>query len=314
MHILGNILGEYYKIYLAKEGSIACQLARKHQPDLILLDIMMPDLSGYDVIKRLKSDNTTSHIPVIFVTAMSDSQDEKVGFDHHAVDYITKPLNASIVKARVKTHLSLVKSEELNKARLEVIRCLGHAAEYKDNETGHHVIRMGEYSYILAKAIGLSLDDCELIRNAAPMHDIGKIGIPDKILLKPGKLDQDEWNIMKQHPVIGKNILGNQDSPLLNLAASIAYTHHEKWNGEGYPRGLKAQNIPLEGRIVTIADVFDALTSERPYKAAWSLEKTIQFFQDQAGQHFDPILVPLFLSRLELIMEVKNQWKEEGQL
>ena len=312
LQVLGNVLNDHYKVYMAKDGHMACQLARKHLPDLILLDIMMPGMSGYDVIKQLKSDNTTAQIPVIFVTAMSDVQDEKMGFAHDAVDYITKPINAAIVLARVKTHLSLVRSEELEKTRLEIIRCLGHAAEYKDNETGRHVIRMSEYSRILASAIGLHYEDCELIRIAAPMHDIGKIGIPDSVLLKPGKLNQDEWEIMKRHPEIGKNILGAQDSELLKLAASIAYTHHEKWNGEGYPRGLKGEDIPLEGRIIAIADVFDALTTSRPYKQAWPIEKAIKLLQDEAGHHFDPMLVPLFLRRIEDVLEVRELWLDNN--
>lgn len=313
LQVLGNILGEQYKVYWTKNPRQVCALAERHMPDLILLDIMMPEMSGYDVIKLLKSNPVTSHIPVIFVTALADVQDEQMGFAHQAVDYITKPVNAAIVLARVKTHLSLVRSDELKNTRMEIIRCLGHAAEFKDNETGRHVIRMSEYSSILASAIGLHYDDCELIRNAAPMHDIGKIGIPDQVLLKPGKLDQDEWVIMKRHPEIGRDILGNQDSPLLRLAASIAYTHHEKWNGEGYPRGLKGEEIPLEGRIIAIADVFDALTTSRPYKQAWPIEKAIKLLQDEAGHHFDPMLVPLFLRRIEDVLEVRELWLDNNE-
>jgi len=311
LQVLGNALNQQYQVFFAQNGKQAIEIANKQQPNLILMDIMMPEMSGYDVVKILKKNVNTSNIPVIFVTAMKNEENEKLGFEHQAVDYITKPISPAIVRARVKTHLSLVRVDELNKTRLEIIRCLGHAAEYKDNETGRHVIRMSKYSQILAKAIGLSNEECELIGTVAPMHDVGKIGIPDHILLKPGKLDEKEWALMRQHPFIGYQILGKQDSPLLKLAANIAYTHHEKWNGSGYPRGLKGKNIPLEGRIVAIADVFDALTTERPYKSAWSIEKAVSLIDNEAGAHFDPELVPIFIKHLDSILQIREQWLDK---
>ena len=313
LHVLGQVLGMDYKLYFARSGEKAIEMANQLKPDLILLDVMMPGTSGYDVARVLRQDKATMNIPIIFVTAMSDVENETLGFDAGAVDYIVKPLNGAIVRARVRTHLSLVKTEELNRTQLEIIRCLGHAAEYKDNETGLHVIRMSHYSRILGEAIGLGKTDCELLLNAAPMHDIGKIGIPDSILLKPGKLDQHEWDVMRGHPYMGARIIGDQDSPLLNLAASIAYTHHEKWNGTGYPRGLKGEAIPLEGRIVAIADVFDALTTVRPYKPAWPVEKAIAMIRDEAGTHFDPDLVPLFLDELSEVLEVRERWLDSAE-
>lgn len=311
LQILRHILNEEYSLTFAKDGSKALELARDQLPDLVLLDIMMPGLTGYDVLTKLKESELTKDMPVIFVTAISDVDDEAYGLELGAVDYISKPVNAAIVKARVKTHLSLVKVDELNETRLEIIRRLGYAAEYKDNETGLHVIRMSQYARVIAKAAGLSDDKADMIMNAAPMHDVGKIGIPDKILLKPGKLDDKEWQVMKQHPFIGSKIIGKHKSPLLTMAAEIAFCHHEKWNGEGYPRRLKEKQIPLAARIIAIADVFDALTTKRPYKEAWSVDDAVKLIEEESGKHFDPNLVPLFVSRLDEMLKIRDKWKEK---
>ena len=187
----------------------------------------------------------------------------------------------------------------------------GLAAEYKDNETGLHVIRMSRYTQLLARAAGFSDADAERILHAAPMHDVGKIGIPDAILRKPGKLDADEWQVMQTHAAIGGRIIGQHSSGLLKMAHVIAVSHHEKWDGSGYPAGLAGTDIPLEGRIVAIADVFDALTSERPYKKAWPVEQAVQLLRDEAGKHFDPELVPLFIELLPQVLQIKEQWAEE---
>lgn len=187
----------------------------------------------------------------------------------------------------------------------------GLAAEYKDNETGLHVIRMSRYTQLLARAAGFSDADAERILHAAPMHDVGKIGIPDAILRKPGKLDADEWQVMQTHAAIGGRIIGQHSSGLLKMAHDIAVSHHEKWDGSGYPAGLAGTDIPLEGRIVAIADVFDALTSERPYKKAWPVEQAVQLLRDEAGKHFDPELVPLFIELLPQVLQIKEQWAEE---
>jgi len=271
----------------------------------------MPNISGYEVLTRLKQDSTTNHIPVIFITAISDSEDEAKGLNLGAVDYITKPVNTSIVKARIKTHLSLVKMEELYETRLQIIRRLGHAAEFKDNETGLHVIRMSHYARLIGEASGMTQEQSEQLLIASPMHDIGKIGIPDNILLKPGKLDEKEWQVMRKHPAIGAEIIGDHKSQLLKMAAEIALTHHEKWNGQGYPNNLKADEIPLTGRIVAIADVFDALTTARPYKAAWEVDKAVNLIKEESGQHFDPDLVPVFIDQLPQILSIKEKWKEQ---
>ncbi|MGI1945656.1 HD domain-containing phosphohydrolase [Shewanella glacialipiscicola] len=316
--ILVGILSDDYKIKVAIDGPRALALVAKSRPDLILLDVMMPGMNGYEVCKLLKQDPLTSHIPVIFVTALSEVADETQGFALGAVDYITKPVSAAVVKARVKTYLALydqkrlleqqvkIRTQELEATRFEIIRRLGRAAEYKDNETGLHVVRMSHYARLLAIKLGLPDTFCDLIFNAAPMHDIGKIGTPDAVLKKPGKLNAEEWAIMQQHAVIGAEIIGEHDDPLLTMARRIALTHHEKWDGAGYPYGLVGEDIPLEGRIVAIADVFDALTSQRPYKPAWTIEATMELLESEAGKHFDPKLVAEFKQILPQVVEIRD--------
>lgn len=308
--ILDESLKAEYDTFLLGKADEAIERVKKVSPDLILLDIMMPKISGHDLIKILKANPNTAHIPIIFISALTDLQDETYGFSLGAVDYIPKPIRPAIVRARVKTHLSLVRVEELSRTRLQIIQSLGYAAEYKDNETGRHVIRMSHYSKILALAVGFSENAAEEIFNAAPMHDIGKIGIPDSILKKPGKLDEDEWEVMKQHPLIGAKIIGEHAGGLLKLASEISLSHHEKWDGSGYPYGQKGDEICLESRIVAIADVFDALTTERPYKKAWEITAACQLLEEGAGKHFDPALVPVFLSKLPEILAIKELWKE----
>lgn len=310
LQVLRHILQDDYRLLFAKDGPKALELAGRERPALVLLDVMMPGMTGHDVCLQLKADPATREIPVIFVTALADTEDEAKGFEVGAVDYITKPVSPAIVKARVRTHLSLVRVDELKRTRLEIVQRLGLAAEYKDNETGLHVIRMSHYSRILARALGWSEADCDDLLNAAPMHDVGKIGIPDAVLRKPGKLDADEWAVMRQHVSIGAKIIGEHPSGLLRMAQRIALTHHEKWDGSGYPNGLAGEDIPIEGRIVAIADVFDALTSERPYKQAWPVEEAVAFLREQSGQHFDPDLVELFIQQLPAVLEVKARWAE----
>ena len=310
LHLLRQILQDHYRLLFAKDGARALELARQEQPDLILLDVMMPGMTGYEACRALKADTATAAIPVIFVTALSDTDDELVGFEAGAVDYITKPLSAPIVRARVRTHLSLVHVDELKETRLQIVQRLGLAAEYKDNETGLHVIRMSHYSRLLALAAGMREADADDLLHAAPMHDVGKIGIPDNILRKPGPLDADEWKVMQSHATIGGDIIGRHEQGMLAMAHDVAMTHHEKWNGGGYPNGLAGEDIPLVGRIVAIADVFDALTSERPYKKAWTVERAVEYLQQQRGEHFDAALVDLFLQQLPAICDIKERWAE----
>ena len=310
LQVLRQILQDDYRLFFAKDGDKALEMAARERPDLILLDVMMPGMTGYEVCTRLKQDEMTVSTPVIFVTALADVDDEARGFEVGAVDYITKPVSSPIVRARVRTHLSLVRVDELKQTRLQIVQRLGLAAEYKDNETGLHVIRMSHYSRILALAAGFSELAADDLLNAAPMHDVGKIGIPDAILQKNGKLDEAEWVVMRSHAQIGAEIIGEHPSGLLQMARSIALTHHEKWDGSGYPNGLKGEEIPIAGRIVAIADVFDALTSGRPYTPAWSLEDTLALIQRESGKHFDPHLVELFLGQMPAILEIKARWAE----
>lgn len=310
LQVLRQILQADYRLLFATDGARALELARAQQPDLILLDVMMPGMDGLAVCQALKAEAATAAIPVIFVTALSDSLDEARGFDVGCVDYIAKPVSAPVVRARVRTHLSLVRMDELRESRLQVIQRLGRAAEYKDNETGMHVIRMSHFARLLALAAGCDAQWADDLMHAAPMHDVGKIGIPDAILQKPGKLTSEEWAIMRTHPEIGAQIIGEHPSGVLRLARSLALEHHEKWDGSGYPAGLAGEAISLEARIVALADVFDALTSERPYKAAWPVEQAMALITEQAGQHFDPALVALFVPLLPQLLQVRQRWAD----
>ncbi|MCQ8877254.1 two-component system response regulator [Pseudoalteromonas shioyasakiensis] len=310
LKVMREVLANQYRLSFAKSGEAALALVEKEPPKLILLDIMMPDMNGFEVCQRLKENPHTQHIPIIFVTALADESDEFKGFEIGAVDYITKPISPAIVRARVKTHLSLVQAEQLKLAHVDLVHRLGRAAEYKDTDTGEHIVRMSKYSKILALAYGMDEHHAELLKQAAPMHDIGKIGIPDAILLKPGKLTHEEFDYMKQHAIIGAQILENSSSPLLQLAHVLAMEHHEKWDGSGYPNGVKGEEISIEGRIVAIADVFDALTSKRPYKKAWSVDEALTHMREQAGKHFDPQLIDLFEGQLDAIMKVYSTYQD----
>lgn len=299
------------------------------RPDLILLDINMPHLDGYQVIEQLKSLNDALLPPIVILTA-------QLGHDHllkalaaGARDFIGKPFDRAELLMRVQNLLDAqvahrmlhdqkavleemvhARTEALNQTRLQVVRRLGRAAEYRDNETGLHIIRMSQFSALLAKSLGWSDLDCELMLHASPMHDVGKIGIPDAILLKPGKFEPDEWKIMKTHASIGADILDDDNSDLLRLAREIALNHHEKWDGSGYPNGLSQASIPQSARIVAVADVFDALTSSRPYKKAWAVEEAVAFIRDNAGLHFDPEVVVHFEKCLPTVLDIRENYME----
>lgn len=310
LQVLRQILQTDYRLLFARDGQKALELARSERPNLILLDVMMPGMTGHEACAALKADADTRAIPVIFVTALAETDNEALGFEMGAVDYIVKPVSPPIVKARVRNHLSLVRMEELVESRMQIIERLGRAAEYKDNETGLHVIRMSHYAQTLALAAGWSLASAEELLTAAPMHDIGKIGIPDHILRKNGPLTAEEWEVMRTHPRIGADIIGEHPSSMLRLAREIALHHHEKWDGSGYPHQLRGEDIPVAARIVTIADVFDALTTARPYKKAWSVEDAVAQMHKDKGSHFDPHLVDLFIAALPEILAIRERWKE----
>lgn len=308
--VLRKILEPDYRLVFARNGQEALSAAKKHNPVLILLDIQMPDMNGYQVCETLKSNPDTVDIPVIFVTSLSDSGFEERGFEAGCVDYLSKPLVPSIVSARVKTHLSLVHATRLERSHRSAIFMLGEAGHYNDNDTGVHIWRMAAYSKLVAQARGFSLAEASLIELAAPMHDTGKIGIPDSVLRKPGPLNDEEWRIMRTHSKIGYDILSKSDEPVFKIAAEIALYHHEKWNGEGYPMGLIGKDIPESARIVAITDVFDALTMIRPYKEAWPIDKAFAHIKNGARQHFDPEIVECFFDIRSDLMAAKAEWED----
>jgi len=325
--VLIQALKNDYKLGVALNGAKAIEYVRANHPDLILLDILMPGMDGFEVCRRLKDDPDTSDIPIIFITAMDSSGHKTKGFETGAVDYITKPFDITEVKARVKTHLSLriaqealknqnavleqkvrERTEELEEAQIEILGRLEMAAEYRDEKTGRHIKRMSRYCGLLGRAAGLKPEDYNLLALASTMHDVGKIGISDTILLKPGKLTPEERKIMETHTTIGAKLLSGSEHAFLQVAEIIALTHHEKWDGSGYPQGLRGEEIPLFGRITCICDVFDALISERPYKKAWSMEDTLDNIRTESGADFDPDLAKLFV---ELEPELRKIIKEE---
>ncbi|MEK7881410.1 HD-GYP domain-containing protein [Methyloversatilis sp. NSM2] len=321
--LLSALLRQDYRVKVATSGEKALAIVNSTEPpDLILLDIMMPGMNGYDVCRRIKANPDRRGIPIIFVTAMTSIEDERLGLEVGAVDYITKPISPPIVSARVRTHLALYdqtrvledrvreRTAELFASRQQIIRRLGRAAEFRDNETGNHVIRMSYYARLIAQAIGLGPEATELLFNTASMHDIGKIGIPDAVLLKPGPLSKAEWAVMRQHPEIGAEIIGEHDDELLQTARTIALTHHERFDGSGYPRGLIGEDIPLFGRIVAIADVFDALMTARPYKPAMPIDETLQVMGRNTGLHFDPALMEVLPSVLPDMLRINATYAD----
>jgi len=320
LDILKGILTPEYSVKAAINGKIALKIATTQPPDLILLDIMMPDMDGYEVCKQLKSNPITAKIPIIFVTAMSDTMDEKKGFSVGAVDYITKPIQPEIVQARVKTHLALAnqqkaceeqvkkRTQQLEASQRAAISMLGEAGHFNDTDTGVHIYRMASYAAAIARAIHWPVTMTATLELAATMHDTGKIGISDTLLKAPRKLTTEEMEVMKTHTTIGHAILKKSNSPLFQMAAEIALGHHERWDGSGYPHELKGNNIPETARITAIADVFDALTMKRAYKEIWPLDKAFDTIQKKSGSHFEPRLVEAFFSVQPEILELREQW------
>lgn len=300
-----------------------------HDYDIVLLDIRMPHMDGMQVLEQINLVPKEAYVPVVVLTAQDDKETKLRALQLGAKDFLTKPFDQAEVLLRVNNLLETrlmhkqqcnlnrvldrkvkERTDELKKTRLEVIRRLGRAAEFRDNETGFHIIRMSKYAQIIARKYGLSDHIAELILNASPMHDIGKIGIPDSILLKPGKLDKEEWEIMKTHAAIGAEILSGHDSELMIMASEIAQYHHEKYDGSGYPQGLAGDDIPISAQIAALSDVFDALTSVRPYKKAWPVEDAVEEIKKSSGSHFNPMLVQAFLDSMPEILEVRNKYRE----
>lgn len=315
---ISRVLSDTYDVIAVDNGTDAVAAARWHQPDLILLDVVMPGMDGYATLSELKNDSATSHIPVIFVTSLNKEEDEARGLAMGAVDYITKPFNPSLMLARIENHIELKRHRDnlqamVNERTMEIVTRLVHVAESRDTDTGMHIRRICEYSRLLARESGLSPRIVETIAQASAMHDIGKVGIPDAVLLKPGKLEPDEWKVMQGHSRIGYENLKGSSSKLLQTGCEIALTHHERWDGTGYPHNLKGEEIPIAGRIVCIADVFDALVSKRPYKEPWSAEKAFAFIEEQRGRHFDPELVDIFLGHREEVEAIQKMYDEEDE-
>lgn len=329
--LINGLSNEEYDIAVSLDGPSAIETANYLHPDLILLDIMMPGMDGYEVCQILKSNPTTSKIPVIFLTALDQVKNKTKGFKIGCVDYISKPFDVTEVRLRIKTHLelSLVRiileqqneildkkikartkdladaNAKLKESQIEVIMRLGLATEMRDDCTGEHVKRIRSMVELLAKKKGIPEEECKLWGLASTMHDIGKVGIPDAILLKPGKLTNEEFTIIKTHSSIGSKVLAGSNFKLLQMAQEIALNHHEKWNGEGYPNGISGDDIPLPARITALADVFDALSSSRPYKGPWPIERVIALLKEESGKHFDPELTRIFIESIPEILEFK---------
>ena len=322
------------------------EMISNEMPDVILVDVMMPHISGLEILRTVRGDERLAHIPTIVLTASDNEQTRMEALELGAADFLGKPVNAAELVVRVRNallvkahhdhlknyardleHQIRLRTAELAASRLELIHCLARAAEYRDNETGRHVIRVGRYAEIIARKLGLDERTVELIGHAAPLHDMGKVGIPDNVLLKPGKLapdeveimqrhsifgkltfepmSNDEWRTYKSHTFLGEMIMDIESSPIITMAAKIALTHHEKWDGTGYPLGLSGGDIPLAGRITAAADVFDALSSKRPYKPAFPLDRCFDIIREGRGTHFDPQVVDAFLKCREDIVAVR---------
>lgn len=336
---------ELLKAYLAPQGYETVQAANGEEAlkalssqaiDLILLDVMMPGMDGFEVTRHVRQDKTNPQLPIVLVTALRETEDRVKGIEAGCDDFISKPFDGIELLARVRSLLKVKayndlmsryqqeletevrkRTEELRQAfekiksaSLDTIYRLSVASEYKDEDTGAHIKRMSHYSAAIARQLGLDAKLVEAILYAAPMHDVGKIGIPDHILMKPGKLDAQEWEIMQQHTIIGANILKGSDAEFIQLGESIARHHHEKWDGSGYPDHLKGSEIPITSRIVAIADVFDALTSKRPYKEPFSLEKSFTIIQEGKGTHFDPDVVDAFFAIQDEILSIHKEFGE----
>jgi putative two-component system response regulator len=342
--LLVEFLRDDYTLIIANNGKRALDiLASGNHPDLILLDIMMPVMDGYEVLKHIKEDPLTTHIPVIFATAKADVADEAYGLSLGAADYISKPINPDLLCARVATHLRLKNvenalrdraktlEEEVMKRTREIrtfqdvtVRAMASLAETRDNETGNHILRTQNYVKILAEKLAnrpkyhgiLSTEYIKKLYISAPLHDIGKVGIPDNILLKPGKLTFDEFEIMKQHTTIGyESIVRAEESvgsklEFLDCAKEISLSHQEKWDGSGYPQSLKGEEIPLSARLMAIADVYDALINKRVYKCAMPHEEALEIMKDGRGTHFDPEIFDDFLNIESEFFAIAQKYKD----
>jgi putative two-component system response regulator len=341
----------YQNFILTTDSREVMTLVNQQQPDLLLLDVMMPHVSGLDILASIRSSDRWRHLPVIILTAASDQNTKRRAIELGVSDFLGKPVDATELVPRIRNvllvkkhydHLEkysqeleaevLRRTAELARSRQEVIHCLARAAEFRDDDTGRHVLRVGRFARLIGEELGWKGEQLEMLEQAAQLHDIGKIGIPDSILLKPGKLAPEEMEIMQKHSAFGKKItqslpnheanilrghaelgsrlLQSTESPILSLAATIAISHHEKWDGTGYPLGLAGEDIPAAGRITAVADVFDALSSKRPYKPPFPLEKCFQLLEEGRGRHFDPAVLDAFFKRRKDIIETQIRFAD----
>ncbi|OBV37817.1 HD domain-containing phosphohydrolase [Janthinobacterium psychrotolerans] len=307
---LRSILGQDYQMVYARDGAEAMAAVLKHRPALVLLDVGLPDICGYVLCTELRRIDPGQALQVIFITANSGAEQEAAGFAAGGVDYIVKPVHAPLVRARVAAHLSLVRATMLERSYRDAIQMLGHAGHFNDNDTGAHIWRMAAYAVALAHAAGWNAQRCAQLELAAPMHDTGKLGVPQAILQKPGPLNAGEWAIMRTHPRLGHDILSKSDAPVFRLAAEIALYHHERWDGGGYPYGLAGTDIPESARIVALADVFDALSMRRPYKEAWPVSDIVSHLRAGAGLQFDPRLTTLFIDLMPQLLQIQQRYAD----
>lgn len=316
-------------VQITNDARTAVQMYLDYKPDVLILDLKMPFMDGFQVMEQLNEVKGDDYLPVIIITAQNDQINRLRAYELGAKDFIGKPFENTEVIMRIRNMLEIrrlhnkekahnqklqhdvfLRNQELHDLRLELVHRLVKAAEFRDNNTGLHVNRISFYSYELAVGMGLSQIQAELIKNASALHDIGKIVIPDEILLKPGPLNEQEWEKMKSHTVKGAEILAGSNFAMIQMAEIIAMTHHEWWNGQGYPRGLQGEEIPLAGRITAVCDVFDALVSERPYKSAWSLEEALKEMRQRGGTHFDPQVSATFFDILPRINAIREEYHE----
>lgn len=331
LRLLTDILkAEGYEVRSAIAGELALRAAASNPPELVLLDIRMPDMNGYEVCRRLKAQPAMKDVPVIFLSVVSETDEKVLGFEIGAVDFVTKPYQRDELLARVHTHLELnrlrhhlgdlveKRTRQLTESYRETIVTMTRAAAYKDEATGAHVARVSFYCTELAQSLGMDAEFCDTIRYASPMHDVGKIAIPDAILSKVGKLDPHEWEIMKTHAALGAKMLSFTDSPYLIMGALIAGGHHERWDGGGYPLGLKGDAIPLPARIMQICDVYDALRSMRSYKEAFSHERSEEIIiagdERSLPAHFDPRILSSFKNCIGRFRDIYEAHKDETGL